>query len=206
MRNGAIDVAAELGDLLPDPVIGCDADGTVVYWSRAAAETYGYAAEEAVGRRAATLLHTRFPVPLLEITEELTDLGHWQGLLEHRRKDGRTVSVHSRWVARRDEHGTRVGSLAIDRELDDDPPAAPEPAAPEPTRVHQTAEPLPRALAHELNNALAIIVNYTAFVAGELESPGGAPSEEARRSMRADLHEVQAAAERALEVIRQTPG
>jgi len=198
-------VAAELGDLLPDPVIGCDADGTVVYWSRAAADTYGYAAEEAVGRRAATLLHTRFPVPLLEITEELTDLGHWQGLLEHRRRDGRTVSVHSRWVARRDEHGTRVGSVAIERELNRQP-AAPEPAAPEPTRVAQVGDPIPGALVHELNNALAIIVNYTAFVAGELESPGGAPSEEARRSMRADLHEVQAAAERALEAIRQTPG
>ena len=40
--------------------------------------------EEALGRRAATLLHTRFPAPLLEIAEEVADLGHWEGRLEHR--------------------------------------------------------------------------------------------------------------------------
>ena len=197
MQKAGIDVAAELPELLPDPVVGCDTDGTVVYWSRAAEDTYGYTAAEAVGRRAATLLHTRFPVPLLEITEELADLGRWQGILQHRRQDGQTVSVHSRWVARRDERGTHVGSFAVERELQQQP-AGPEPAPSEPAR-----DAVPRTLAHELNNALAIIVNYTAFVVGALESPGAAPSEEARRAMRADLHEVQAAAERALAAIRQ---
>jgi PAS domain-containing protein len=85
-----LDVAAELPDLLPDPVLGCDADGAIVYWSRAAEQTYGYAADEALGRRAATLLQTRFPLPLLEITEEL------------------------------DDRGARIGSLCIDRELPQD--------------------------------------------------------------------------------------
>ncbi|MGH2891927.1 MAG: PAS domain-containing protein, partial [Solirubrobacteraceae bacterium] len=80
------DLAAEVLESLPDPVIGCDAGGTVVYWSRAAEEAYGYPATEALGLRAATLLHTRFPAQLLEITEELSDLGQWQGRLEHRRK------------------------------------------------------------------------------------------------------------------------
>jgi PAS domain-containing protein len=72
-----IDVAAELPDLLPDPVLACDIDGAIVYWSPAAEQTYGYAADEALGRRAATLLQTRLPLPLLEITEELDDLGRW---------------------------------------------------------------------------------------------------------------------------------
>jgi PAS domain S-box-containing protein len=103
VRTRGIDVAADLLNSLPDPVIGCDTGGTVVYWSRAAEEVYGYPAAEALGLRAATLLHTRFPAPLLEITEELSDLGRWQGRLEHRCKDGRTVSVHSRWVVRRDQ-------------------------------------------------------------------------------------------------------
>jgi PAS domain S-box-containing protein len=204
VRTRGIEVAAELVESLPDPVIGCDTDGTVVYWSRAAEAAYGYPAAEALGRRAATLLHTRFPVPLLEITEELADLGHWQGRLEHRGKDGRAVSVHSRWVARHDEQGAPIGSFAIDRELTGDAvPAAPEPREPE--RV-EGAVPTSRALAHELNNALAIIINYTAFVTAELESLEGAPTDPARRSMRADLHEIEAAAERALELTRQMAG
>ncbi|HEX3977274.1 MAG TPA: PAS domain-containing protein [Solirubrobacteraceae bacterium] len=85
MRTPGIDVAAEL---LPDPAIGCDTDGTVVYWSRAAEDLYGYPAAEALGRVAATLLQTRFGLPLLEITEELGDLGQWQGRLEHRPQRG----------------------------------------------------------------------------------------------------------------------
>jgi PAS domain S-box-containing protein len=222
VRTRGIDVAAELPDLLPDPVIGCDNDGTVVYWSRAAEDTYGYDAEEALGQRSATLLRTRFPVPLWEITEELSDLGHWQGRVEHRCKDGRTVSVHRRWVVRHDGRGAEIGSFAIDRERDAAAVSVPEGPAGHglatehaPAAEHgQSAEtrwsadggPPARTLAHELNNALAIIINYTAFVTDELESRQEAPTEEARRSMRADLHEIQAAAERALEITRRMLG
>jgi PAS domain S-box-containing protein len=198
VRTRGIDVAAELPEALPDPVIGCDADGVVVYWSRAAEEAYGYSADDALGQRAATLLHTRFPVPALEILEELGDLGHWRGRLEHRCKDGRTVSVDSRWVARRDEHGAPAGSFAIERELgQESAPPASTPPAPEPPGAH-----VPRILAHELNNALAIIVNYSAFVTAELDAPTGASTE----SMRADLHQVQEAAERAVELARRLQG
>jgi PAS domain S-box-containing protein len=203
-----IDVAAELPDLLPDPVLGCDGDGAIVYWSPAAEQAYGYAADEALGRRAATLLQTRFPLPLLEITEELDDLGRWEGRLEHRCKDGRTVSVHSRWVARRDDRGARVGSVRIDRELPEGATTPPPWDSPGPAQAGRSPadagpQPAPHALAHELNNALAIIINYSAFVAAELEAPHGEPTDQARRSMRADLHEVQTAAERALELLRR---
>jgi PAS domain S-box-containing protein len=191
VRTRGLDVAAELLASLPDPVIGCDTDGTVVYWSRAAEELYGYPAADALGRRAATLLRTRFPMPLLEITEELSDLGRWRGRLEHRCQNGRTVCVDSRWVARHDEHGARTGSFAVERELDDAPKPAPASDA--------QAGPSPSALLHELNNALAIIVNYGAFMAAELHAPTGASAE----AMRADLHEVQTAAERAVEITRQ---
>jgi PAS domain S-box-containing protein len=198
-----MDDAAKLLDLLPDPVIGCDTDGTVVYWSRAAEETYGYRAAEARGRRVAALLHTRFPAPLLEITEELGDLGQWQGRLEHRCKDGRTVVVHSRWVTRHDDQGARIGSFAVDRELTGEMAPAAEPPGPE--RLDPAAPAAP-ALAHDFNNALGIIINYTAFVTAELESLGGAPDDPARKSMRADLSEIEAAAERALELSRRMLG
>lgn len=193
VRTRGIDVAAELPEAIPDPVIGCDADGAVVYWSRAAEEAYGYSAAEALGRRAATLLQTRVPMPALEILEELRDLGHWRGRVEHRAKDGRIVTVDSRRVARRDEHGAYSGSFAVERVHDG------QPAAPEPPRARQDSNrTVPRAVVHELNNALAIIVNYTAFVSAELQAPTGASAE----SLRADLRQVQEAAERAVEIAR----
>jgi PAS domain S-box-containing protein len=199
VRSRGIDVAAELPDSLPDPVIGCDVDGTVVYWSRAAEDLYGYPAAEALGRRAAMLLRTRFPAPQLEITEELGDVGSWRGRVEHRCRDGRTVVVDSRWVARRDATGALAGSFAVERELDE----ATAPPASEREREHlQPGDPTARELAHELNNALAVIVNYSAFVAAELGSTPAASGE----AMRADLHEVQAAADRALEATRRLAG
>src|SRR6185437_12462833 len=124
----------------------------------------------------------------LEINEELEDLGRWQGRLEHRRKDGTTLSVHSRWVARRDDRGTWVGSFAIERDLGGitggpapEAPAPPDASAPpEAARPHGAAAPpeataaSPRELAHELNNALAVIMNFSAFVIAELDAPTGA--------------------------------
>jgi len=193
------DLAAELLESLPDPVIGCDADGAVVYWNPAAAAAYGYEREEVLGRRAATLLHTRFPAPLLEITEELGDLGHWEGRLEHRCKDGRLVAVQSRWVARYDAAGTVLGSVAVEREVGFVDAGLPSATA---TPGLRTGDPEARALAHELNNALAVIVNYTAFVTAEL----GASTDASGASVRADLAEVAAAAERALEVTRRLAG
>lgn len=49
VRTQGIDLAAELLESLPDPVIGCAADGTVIYWNRAAEDVYGYPAGEALG-------------------------------------------------------------------------------------------------------------------------------------------------------------
>jgi PAS domain S-box-containing protein len=202
-----IELAAELLDSLPDPVIGCDTDGTVVYWSLAAQSAYGYTREEALGRRAAGLLHTRFPAPLLEIAEELADLGHWEGRLEHRGKDGRAVRVESRWVPRRDGQGATIGHVAIERALGGEASqAAAAPAAAAPTTAApdglQAGDPTARTLAHDLNNALAIVINYTAFVTAELD----APTDASGAVMRADLDEIQAAAERALEATRRLAG
>jgi two-component system cell cycle sensor histidine kinase/response regulator CckA len=193
--------AAELLQSLPDPVIGCDADGTVVYWSPAAEEAYGYLAAEARGRRAGALLHTRFPAPLLEITEELADLGRWQGHLEHRCKDGRTVRVDSRWAARRDPQGRWVGSVAVERELGGE--AAPVTADAPPDE--DAAAPA-RRVVHDINNALAVIVNYTAFVTAELESTPRAPGDAGPDAMRADLREIRTAAERAVQLTRELLG
>ncbi|MGH2875433.1 MAG: ATP-binding protein [Solirubrobacteraceae bacterium] len=222
---------SELLESIPDPVIGCDVEGHVVYWSRAAREAYGYSADEALGEPVVALLRTRFPAPLMEIMEEVTDLGHWQGRLLHRTKDGRQVAVESRWVARYDDAGGLVGGFGIERAtIATSRPRrnaigeAPAPAAlggpgaasgaglRQAERLANLAQ-LTGGVAHDFNNALAIIVNYAAFVAAELGRLRGSPTEQQRESLQRDLAEVADAAGRAVELnnrllayVRQVPG
>ncbi|MGH2857655.1 MAG: ATP-binding protein [Solirubrobacteraceae bacterium] len=221
---------SELLESIPDPVIGCDVDGHVVYWSRAAREAYGYSPEEALGRPVVGLLHTRFPAPLMEIMEEVTDLGRWQGQLLHRTRDGRQVAVESRWVARYDDSGQLVGGFGIERQLTSTAAlrrsapvthagATPRTATETSNAGLRQAERLANlaqltgGVAHDFNNALAIIVNYSAFVAAEVGRLRAPPTEQQRESLQRDMAEIADAAGRAVQLnnrllgyVRQEPG
>jgi PAS domain S-box-containing protein len=198
---------SELLESIPDPVIGCDARGHVVYWSRAARDAYGYSSEEATGQPVTILLQTRFPRPLIEIMEEVTDLGRWQGTLVHHTKDGRERTVESRWVARYDDAGTLVGGFGIERQLSSvdelNRRTAAEADRENVERELRRAERLESVgqlaggVAHDFNNALAIIINYAAFVTSAIERQQTAPDDAQRASMSADLQEIRAAAQRA---------
>jgi PAS domain S-box-containing protein len=205
---------SELLESLPDPVIGCDTDGHVVYWSEAAREAYGYSSQEAMGRPVTILLHTRFPKPLMEIMEEVTDLGRWHGRLVHRTKAGHQVAVESRWVARYDESGALVGGFAIERAV---PPLAAVPPGSTTPGAHgrvvagtraegerqQTIAHVARDVAHEFNNALAIIINYASFVGAELSRQSTPPAGSQLTSLRQDVAEISTAAERAAQLTHQ---
>ena len=204
----------ELVESLPDPVIGADADGMIVFWNRAARELYGYSAEEAIGKQSAALLQARAPVPWAEILEEMTDLGRWQGRLSVRTKEGREIAVESRWFARYDDAGSRVGSFGIDRPLaaleslmrSGDRTAGEVQAEADEVRRAERLESLGQlagGVAHDLNNALAIIINYAALVSNELERLRPAPAESQRAAIRADLQEIQSAAQRAAQLTHE---
>jgi PAS domain-containing protein len=54
-------------DLTHEAIIVQDLDGLISFWNKGAAEVYGWAKEEAVGRIMRDLLHTEFLVPRDEI-------------------------------------------------------------------------------------------------------------------------------------------
>ena len=53
-----------------------------------------------------------------------------------------------------------------------------------------------RALIHEFRNLLAVIVNYSELIAEETDNP---------EAVKADIHEVRSAAERAIELTDKLP-
>jgi PAS domain S-box-containing protein len=203
-------------ELLPDAVLGWDADGRIIAWNRTAAELYGHSSEQALGRRPAELFATHFPIPLAEIIATLADTGRWEGTLVQHHRDGGEITVASRWLARRDEHGALVAAFSIDREID-----AQRERRAEPGPVQSSAEPsrqrarlhnaqrlesvgqLAAGISHDFNNVLAIVINYVALVKGDLEVAQRTYPDQRWASMSADLDEIRMAAERAARLTHQ---
>lgn len=103
---------AGLLDLTSDAVIVRDLNDVITYWGRGAEALYGWTREEAVGKVANHLLKSVLPAPYPEIAEILMHTGRWEGELVHTARDGRVVTVASRWSLQHNEQGQPVGVLA----------------------------------------------------------------------------------------------
>ena len=68
-------------------------DGTILYWSKGAADFYGWSRIEAVGQSSHTLFKTVFPDSLSDVENALQSSGSWSGELVHTTKDQRVVNV-----------------------------------------------------------------------------------------------------------------
>jgi len=203
-----------LVDVVLDPIVATDRDRHIVLWNRAAETTYGYSHEEAIGKRATEMLRTRLPMPLAEIEEAVRDTGHWSGSLVHRAKDGRERAVESRWVARYDDAGHLAGILAIDRDVTDrlEDAAEREDERLDHERLQLQLERSERldsvgqlagGIAHDFNNILGVIINYAAFVSGELRSLETTTGEPRWTSMRKDVAQIETAAAQAARLTQQ---
>ena len=101
---------AKLLDLSFIAVMLRDEADRITYWNQGAEQLYGWTREEALGRVTDTLFRTEFPEPLASIREHLRREGRWQGELTHICKNGRRVTVLSRWALTRDPE-TNVESI-----------------------------------------------------------------------------------------------
>ena len=104
----AVRKQAALIDLAHDAIIVRDLDSRVVFWSRGAKETYGFAGEHALGRITHSLLQTQFPINREEIDQFLMQQSQWYGELIHTRADGAVIVVASRQVLQRNDRGEPV--------------------------------------------------------------------------------------------------
>jgi PAS domain S-box-containing protein len=153
---------AALLDLTHDTVLVRDSQEVITFWNRGAQELYGWSAAQAVGRVAHTLLHTKFPMPLAEITQQLRRTGRWEGELIHTRQDNSAVVVASRWSLQRNEAALPVATLETNNDITahkqaQDALLQAQTELARITRVTTLGE-LAASIAHEVNQPLTAIV------------------------------------------------
>ena len=93
---------SSLADALDAAVVVIhDLDGRILYWTSGCERLYGFAKAEAVGRRVADLLETRYPCPRAEIVAALAERGAWRGELEQRSRSGAILTIASLWTTQK---------------------------------------------------------------------------------------------------------
>ena len=97
------------------PVIATGIDSVIIFWSRGAADLFGWSAEEAMGQRSADLLGPAYADSASALM--VPDATRWTGQLPVRRIDGATVLARSTSDAVRDHTGEVVGQIVLFSEV-----------------------------------------------------------------------------------------
>lgn len=102
---------ARLLDLSHDMIFVRDRRGIISFWNRCAEETYGWSADEAIGRVADELLQTAYSDPRNAIEKILIDSGRWEGAVKQRTRDGVLLDIEARWALQYDHLGKPLDVL-----------------------------------------------------------------------------------------------
>lgn len=158
-----------------------DLEGTILYWSKGCEDLYGWTAEEAEGKNCGELLGACVPDFQRRDTLLLQD-DAWQGELQHRTRDGRTLWVSARWVPYRSGDGRSPVTLVTFNDVSTKHQAQAalqerdarllqlQAELIEVSRLSSMGE-MAAALAHELNQPLTAAANFLG--AAEMMLPGG---------------------------------
>ncbi|GAA1597534.1 PAS domain-containing sensor histidine kinase [Actinoplanes couchii] len=182
-----------------DAIIGVDLDGTVTAWNGGAERLFGYTAAEIIGRPSSIVADPAGADEQRRVIDQVGRGGRGVSY-ETRRwaKDGSPVDVSLNVTAIRDRSGRLTGVSAVARDVTAAKAAAErQRAVEERTNQAQRMESLGRlagGVAHDFNNILAIIVNYTDFA---VEEAAG------NKALESDLKHVRNAADRAINLTRQ---
>jgi PAS domain S-box-containing protein len=144
---------ANLLDIAQDAIIVRDLDENILYWNKGAERLYGWTSDEVMGKKAVGLLY-KDGESSKEAYESVLKTDSWFGEFQQGTKDGRDVTVESRWSLVRDEAGAPKSILVINTDLT------------EKKRLEQqfirsqrleSIGTLASGIAHDLNNVLAPI-------------------------------------------------
>lgn len=179
-RTRQYEQAAAIVNSSDDAIISEDLDGTITSWNSGAERMFGYAAREALGKRAVRLIHPNQRDEERGILERLLGgekIEHYEAVRQG--KDGRLVEVSFAASPIRDGNGRIVGASQIARDIS------------ERKRHEKQRELLIAELNHRVKNTLAVVQSLamqTLLHAKDLNA--GCDAFEARLIALANAHDV----------------
>jgi PAS domain S-box-containing protein len=155
---------AEMLDVASEPIFAWDMERGIVFWNKAAAETYGYARDEALGRGSHELLATEVPGGISRLRENLQRDGRWSGELIHATRTGRKIVAESRMVMLSTPTGE---GLVLESCRDITARRATEETLRQSQKMEAVGQ-LTGGIAHDFNNLLTIILANLQLLEDEL--------------------------------------
>jgi PAS domain S-box-containing protein len=116
MEEEALKQAALL-DEIDVAVVATDSAGNVTHWNRGADVLYGWTRDESTGRRATDLIIADDGPAGVAVVDDLNALGHWEGRISMRRKDGSIFPAHVRNALVVDADGEPSGMIGVSLDI-----------------------------------------------------------------------------------------
>lgn len=146
---------AQLLDLATDAIIVRGLDDRVQFWNQGAERLYGFTRTEVVGKVSTKFIPPASHEVFREAKRATLAEGHWQGEMEHGSKDGKPITVISRWTLVRKSNGEPDRILAINTDITEKKRLEKQFLR---AQRLESIGTLASGIAHDLNNVLAPIL------------------------------------------------
>jgi PAS domain S-box-containing protein len=179
-------VAAIVG-FSDDAILSKTIEGVITHWNRGAERLYGYAAEEAIGQPVSLIMPPELPDELSKVLAQIRQgqrVDHYETV--RIRKDGRRIEVSVTVSPIQDRAGRVVGASSIARDITEQREL--EAVRREQDTLRSVAS-LAAGVAHEINNALSILLAHLELLARDVPASGRRRIDESLAATR-QIHEI----------------
>ncbi len=170
-----------------DAILSKTIDGVITHWNTGAERLYGYAAEEAIGQPVSLIMPPELPDELSKVLAQIRQgqrVDHYETV--RMRKDGRRIEVSVTVSPVQDRAGRIVGASSIARDITEQREL--EAARREQDTLRSVAS-LAAGVAHEINNALSILLGQFELLARDVPASGRRRIDESLAATR-QIHEI----------------
>lgn len=166
--NERISQQASLLDKTRDAILVCDLNHKIIFWNRGAEKIYGRKAKEVLGKEICETICNGDQTNIVKALKVLETRDEWQEELVNFTKDGKEITVISRWTLVRNDLGKPDYFLIVNTDI---------------TNFKLTEQQLLRAqrlesigtlaggIAHDLNNVLSPILMAVDMLQTDMDMP-----------------------------------